>query len=121
MYPYAILKKIIEDFQKLPGIGEKTAERLALHLVTQIDQDELSDFQKHILDTLKTEIKFCQMSYDYRSRCLSDLSINIEITKHYGRRRCKRCICYGKNENISRVYHVLGGLLIFQEVLQIKI
>ena len=31
MYPTIILE-LIDDLKKLPGIGEKTAERLALHL-----------------------------------------------------------------------------------------
>ncbi|MGA0351870.1 MAG: recombination protein RecR, partial [Acholeplasmataceae bacterium] len=38
MYPKVILK-LIEDFQQLPGIGEKTAERLALHVVTKMPKD----------------------------------------------------------------------------------
>ena len=46
MYP-TILKKIIEDFQKLPGIGEKTAERLALHLITQSEDDDIISFSEH--------------------------------------------------------------------------
>ena len=61
MYPI-ILKKIIEDFQKLPGIGEKTAERLALHLISHFEDDDLLQFSDH-LKRLKSEIKYCKVCH----------------------------------------------------------
>ena len=47
MYP-KILRQIIEDLEKLPGIGEKTAERLALHLATTTEDEDILSFSSHL-------------------------------------------------------------------------
>ncbi|MBN3491028.1 recombination protein RecR [Acholeplasma equirhinis] len=57
MYP-AIIEKLIQDFKKLPGIGEKTAERLVL-TITNWNDDDLKAFGSHLSD-LKSSIKFCK-------------------------------------------------------------
>jgi len=113
MYPN-MLKKIIEDFQKLPGIGEKTAERLALHLVTQVEQDDLIAFSEH-LKKLKEEIKFC-------SKChmITDQEV-CEICRDQDREKsqlmvvadAKDVFMMEKMRTYHGLYHVLGGLVDF--------
>lgn len=113
MYPN-MLKKIIEDFQKLPGIGEKTAERLALHLVTQVEQDDLIAFSEH-LKKLKEEIKFC-------SKChmITDQEV-CEICRDQDREKsqlmvvadAKDVFMMEKMKTYHGLYHVLGGLVDF--------
>jgi recombination protein RecR len=113
MYPN-MLKKIIEDFQKLPGIGEKTAERLALHLVTQVEQDDLIAFSEH-LKKLKDEIKFC-------SKChmITDQEV-CEICRDQDREKsqlmvvadAKDVFMMEKMRTYHGLYHVLGGLVDF--------
>ena len=46
IYP-DLLKTLIEYFRKLPGIGEKTAERYALALI-DLEEDDLENFAKSI-------------------------------------------------------------------------
>ncbi|MGV2686573.1 recombination protein RecR, partial [Clostridium perfringens] len=41
-YPVAI-EKLIEEFAKLPSVGQKTAQRLALH-VLNLPEDEVREF-----------------------------------------------------------------------------
>ncbi len=113
MYPI-ILKKIIDDLMKLPGIGEKTAERLALHLVTQWEDDDLIQFSKHLND-LKQQIHPCPICH-----MLTDQEV------------CAICQDHTRDEDILMVvadakdvfamekmktyhgkYHVLGGLIDF--------
>ena len=55
-YPKTILN-LIECFKKLPGIGEKTAERLALSLL-EIDDETIDLFSKSLKDS-KTKIRRC--------------------------------------------------------------
>ena len=55
MYPECI-KKIIESFKKLPGIGEKSAERMAFS-VLGFDSENLDEFAKAIEDV--KNIKRC--------------------------------------------------------------
>src|SRR5690554_8020350 len=58
MYPTIIIK-LIDDLKKLPGIGEKTAERLALHL-TNWDDEDIKQFGTHLI-ALKDKISFCNI------------------------------------------------------------
>lgn len=55
-YPNSI-KNLIECFKKLPGIGEKTAERLSLATLN-LDQEIVDLFSKSLLD-VKSKIKRC--------------------------------------------------------------
>ena len=56
MYPSTI-KNLIECFKKLPGIGEKTAERLSLS-VLNLDNSVIDMFEKSLVDS-KNKIKRC--------------------------------------------------------------
>ena len=113
MYP-PILKKIIDDFQKLPGIGEKTAERLALHVVTQLEPDEVSDFSEH-LKHLKDEIKYCK-----KCHMITDQDV-CSICSNEGRDHeklmvvadAKDVFVMEKMKTYDGIYHVLGGLIDF--------
>lgn len=56
-YPDSFLK-LIEDFKKFPGIGNKTAERLALFTLSSLDKDAVASFSTHLLEA-KTKITVC--------------------------------------------------------------
>ena len=113
MYP-SILQKIIDDFRKLPGIGEKTAERLALHVITQWENDDLIQFSEH-LKRLKTEISYCPVCH-----MITDQPI-CHICKDQTRDHetlmvvsdAKDVFQIEKMKTYHGVYHVLGGLIDF--------
>ncbi len=113
MYPL-ILKQIIEDFQKLPGIGEKTAERLALHIITEFEGDEISDFADH-LKRLKAEIKYCLVCHMItdKDKCYvcSDNSRDSQLLMVVA--DAKDIFVMEKIKTFNGVYHVLGGLVDF--------
>ncbi len=113
MYP-TILKKIIEDFQKLPGIGEKTAERLALHLITQSEDDDLISFSEH-LKRLKQDIKFCRVCHMITDEETCDICQNkardqktLMVVAD-----AKDVFVMEKMNTYHGLYHVLGGLVDF--------
>ena len=113
MYP-TILKKIIEDFERLPGIGEKTAERLALHLITQMDNEDIISFSDH-LRRLKEEIKYCSIchmltDHDICEIC-SDPTRDHETLMVVA--DAKDVFIMEKMKTYHGVYHVLGGLVDF--------
>ncbi len=109
-YPKTI-KNLIECYKKLPGIGEKTAERLALASL-ELDDDITILFAESIKD-VKTKIMRC-------SRCNS-LSENdlCEICKDKSRDHHTICVVESPKNVISLekvgsfhgTYHVLGGLI----------
>ena len=61
MFP-PVLKKISLFLQRLPGIGEKTANRLAFFLL-KIPEEDLKTFGQNLID-LKQKIKFCQRCFN---------------------------------------------------------
>jgi recombination protein RecR len=113
MYPQ-ILKKIIEDFEKLPGIGEKTAERLALHLVTQVDNEDILAFSKH-LSVLKTEIKFCTKCHMITDQDVCQICSNQDRDHQtlMVLADAKDVFSMEKMRTYHGIYHILGGLIDF--------
>jgi len=57
------LKKIALFLERLPGIGEKTANRLAFFLL-KLPEEELQDFAQSIAQ-LKNKTKFCQRCFNF--------------------------------------------------------
>lgn len=57
-YPQSVAR-LIEEFSKLPGIGPKTAQRLAFH-VLNMDMNDVEKLSKAIIDA-KKNIKYCSV------------------------------------------------------------
>lgn len=59
MYYPEPIAKLIESFSKLPGIGQKTATRLAFYTIGMDDQ-EVNEFAKNLLSA-KRDLRFCKI------------------------------------------------------------
>ena len=57
------LKKLIDQFSKLPGVGKKTAERLSIYML-KIGKKEASDFSESI-NNLKNNIQTCKVCHSF--------------------------------------------------------
>lgn len=109
-YPKTILN-IIEGFKKFPGIGEKTAERMALSTLT-MDEEMLDLFSKS-LKNVKKSIKKCKKCGSLTEDDLCD------ICKDKSRdqetlcvvEECKNVILFEKIGTYKGMYHVLNGLI----------
>ncbi|MGD1007249.1 MAG: recombination mediator RecR [Ignavibacteriaceae bacterium] len=101
----------IEELSKLPGIGKKTAQRLALHILKS-DKESVDSFVKAI-EELKTKLRFCLRCYNLS---VEDLC---EICKNQKRDKSIICIVEDVNDVLAiektneynGLYHVLGGVL----------
>ena len=101
----------IEELSKLPGIGKKTAQRLALHIL-KCDKDTVDSLIKSILE-LKTKLRFCSRCYNLSVDELCDICKS--------RKRDTTIICViedasdvlaiEKTNEYNGLYHVLGGVL----------
>lgn len=110
VYP-DILENLIEYLKKLPGIGEKTAERYALALL-KLSKEELSDFADTIKD-VKQILRNCEICGHLTDRnvchiCSDEFRNNklICVVEDY-----KSIFMFEKTGKFSGVYHVLGGLI----------
>ncbi|WP_025724960.1 recombination mediator RecR [Acholeplasma granularum] len=119
MYPKIILD-LIEDLKRLPGIGEKTAERLALHLITWDNQD-LNHFGNNLIN-LKDKIKYCQTcglltDHDICQICQDETRTNDQIMVVSD---SKDVFSIEKTNTFHGKYHILGGLIDFSKGIEPK-
>lgn len=106
-----LLEEAVQEFAQLPGIGQKTALRLVLHLLKQ-DKDEVARFGNTFI-RLRNEVQFCRDCYN-----ISDTPV-CSICSSPKRNRDLICIVADARdimavENTAQytgLYHVLGGLI----------
>jgi recombination protein RecR len=109
-YPPSILK-LIKSLSKLPGIGEKTAERLAMHILRapRREAEQLSDSIVEVKDT----IRLCSICFG-----LSDTDI-CKICSDQTRASSILCVveqpadmvAIEKSGAFTGLYHILEGVL----------
>ena len=110
-YPSQLFSKADSELAGLPGIGQKTALRLALFLLRQ-DKDKVARFAKTIGD-MRNEIKYCRVCHN-----ISDADVCPICSD---RHRDASTVCVVENvqdvmavENTQQyngLYHVLGGAI----------
>ena len=109
-YPKTILN-LIECFKKFPGIGEKTAERLALSTLN-MDDEIINLFSKSLKDG-KTKIKKCKRcgSLTEEELCQICTDKTRDTKTLCVVEECKNIILFEKIGTYRGLYHVLGGLI----------
>lgn len=104
-----LLERAVAEISQLPGIGKRTALRLALHLLKQpVEQTQLLS---SALQKMREEIQFCRECHNISD---SDLC---EICNNSARDRSVICVVEDirdvmaiENTNLFKgIYHVLGG------------
>ena len=73
-YPSKVLGKAVEEISGLPGIGKKSALRLALHLLKQPQSQAIA-----LGDSLKklvTDIKYCKECYNFSDSEICEICAN---------------------------------------------
>jgi len=110
MYPDC-LKNLIECLKCLPGIGEKTAERLAFSMMN-FDKDKLTFFSDSLIE-VRDKIKRCSVcnnitDKDVCSLCSSD---NRKKDIVFVVEKPKDVTLFEKLNVYNGVYHVLDGLI----------
>ena len=66
-----ILQKVIDELNKLPSVGRKTAQRLALHILKS-DQDEVEKLAQALID-LKEKANICKICYNLSESEVCDI------------------------------------------------
>lgn len=110
-YPSKLIEDAVSEIAKLPGIGKKTALRMALHLLKA--EEERTQSLADSLVNLRTKTQYCQRCHN-----ISDAALCAICTST---RRDDHVICVVENttdliaiENTSQyngLYHVLGGII----------
>jgi len=105
------LAKLIEYFQKLPSIGPKSAQRMALHLL-KMPYGEVEKFAQAMIEA-KTTIKYCDICFNMSSENPCEICSNPKRNHDV---ICivaetKDLIAIEKTNEFQGVYHVLQGLI----------
>ncbi len=105
------LKKVVEHFASLPGLGPKSAMRIALHLL-EIPREKVQSFGRDVFE-LRDKLKICETcgAYCNNSPC--------EICSDPGRDASLLCVVpdwdglmlIEKTKLFKGTYLVLGGLI----------
>ena len=104
------LSSVIDLLSKLPGIGKKTAQRLAFNLVKceNVYVEELSDSLKNLNISIKNDpICGCMTDLDKCSICNSH-SRNLDVICVV---KDAQDVFHIEKSGFKGVYHVLGGLI----------
>ncbi len=110
-YYVSPLQNLIDEFRKLPGIGEKTAQRLAYH-VLNLPREKAEKFADAIMDA-KKKITYCKICQNFSDRDVCSVCGNPA--------RDRGVICVVENprdviqmektNEFKGTYHVLHGAI----------
>ncbi|MDD4606872.1 MAG: recombination mediator RecR [Patescibacteria group bacterium] len=105
------IQKLIEEFNKFPGIGSKTSERFVFYLLT-LNNQELENLGQYIRE-LKNKITTCSICLNFSETDPCDLCAD--------KKRDHQIICVvatpqdlraiEKTRQFQGIYHVLGGTI----------
>jgi len=105
------IQNLIDELSKLPGIGTKSAQRLAFYLLRCPDQD-INNLAQAI-GNLKKKIRFCERCFNLSEQNLCP------ICRDPGRDKSIICVvedsldivALEKTEEYKGIYHVLHGVI----------
>lgn len=105
------IEDLIEELQRLPGIGKKLAQNLALHLV-RLPEERVEHLAQTILNTRK-RICYCESCYTLTDEplcpiCRSDKRNHRQIMVVES---VRDMAAYERTQRYEGVYHVLHGLI----------
>ncbi|MGL4797156.1 MAG: recombination mediator RecR [Paraclostridium sp.] len=105
------ISRLIEEFSKLPGVGRKTAQRLAFHVIN-MNINDVEALSKAIIDA-KREIRYCSICYNITDKDICSMCSN--------KNRDSSVICVvedprdvaamEKTKEFNGQYHVLNGVI----------
>ena len=110
-YPSKLVERAVEQLASLPGIGRKTALRLALHLLSR----PVSDVQTfaHALAEMREGIVYCKKCHNISDTELCPICSNpkrdqslVCVVQHVG-----DVLAIENTGQYRGVYHVLGGVI----------
>lgn len=110
MYPTCV-RDLIECLKDLPGIGEKTAERLA-YTIVGFDKDKLDNFANAIIN-IKNNIRRCSVCncITDNDKCYICNDISRSNDTIFVVEKSKDIILFEKMGTYKGKYHVLDGLI----------
>lgn len=110
MYPQKF-EALIESLKRLPGVGAKTAERYAFHILDWDEEDKQNLIQSLI--DIKEGLKKCEICGNLSDEDICDICADTERNKNLicVVQSAKDVIAMEKTKEYHGVYHVLNGVI----------
>lgn len=110
-YASSLLENAVTELSRLPGIGRKTALRLALHLLRR-DESEAVALGESII-RLRKEVTYCRCCHNISESELCPVCADPtrDHTTVCVVENVKDVICFERTGQFNGLYHVLGGLI----------
>ena len=110
-YDVAALEKLIEQFQKIPSIGRKTAQRMAFHVLDLTDE-QAKEFADAIIDA-HTKIHHCTLCHNLTENELCPIcaSANRDHSTVCVMEEPRDVLAMERTREFKGVYHVLHGAI----------
>lgn len=106
------LEALIHYFEKLPGVGKKTAARYAYYVIEKMPKEQVEEFSKTLVD-VKENTRKCSVCGMLTNKEVCDICTSnyrdksqIMIVKD-----TKDVIAIEKTNQYNGLYHILGGLI----------
>ena len=111
MKEFKSINKLTNSFNRLPGIGHKTAEKMAFQAL-ELSDEAVKDFSNALLE-VKQKIHHCPICGAYTENEICDVCSNEQRdkTKMLVVSFAKEVITFEKMGAYDGLYHVLGGVL----------
>lgn len=105
------INKLIEEFSRLPGIGAKSAQRLAFH-VLNMPMDQVQSLSNAILNA-KANVQYCKCCYTLTDQEICPICNNPHRDHHVIMvvENTRDLAAYEKTGKFDGVYHVLHGAI----------
>ena len=105
------LSKLISHFEKFPGIGPRTAQRLALFILKQ-PESSIKDFSKALLEA-HSNVGHCKKCFNLTSEEECEICRNNERNQKIicVVAETKDLLALERAREFKGVYHVIGGLI----------
>ncbi|MEM0952386.1 MAG: recombination mediator RecR [Cyanobacteria bacterium P01_H01_bin.74] len=105
------LARLIEEFQKLPGVGPKSAQRIAFHIIRQ-SNTAVEQFASALIDA-KEKVNFCEQCFNHSTTPLCEICLDKD------RQTSQLCVvaepkdlyALERTHEYRGFYHVLQGLI----------
>ncbi|MEI7579149.1 MAG: recombination mediator RecR [bacterium] len=106
-----ILNQLIEQLGKLPGIGPKSAARIAFHLVN-MPENQVTEFANTLI-RLKSELKFCTICHNLGEKEVCNICSDEsrDQTQIMLVEDVLDLIAFERLHEYRGLYHVLGGVI----------
>lgn len=110
-YPSRLVERAVEQLSSLPGIGRKSALRLALHMLTRSEKD-IHTFAEALTE-MRDHIIYCKRCYNISDTELCSICSNpnrdastLCVVRHVG-----DVMSIENTAQYRGLYHVLGGVI----------